>query len=582
MKKIFLLSAFLAVVAACSPEMISVRFFLQDGTGFSAAVSVEVGTVLQPDNPRREGYLFKGWYTQPEGDSRWDFSQPLTRSMNFYAQWEKKIHYVTFYPGYEGSSAESLRQTFYENSEGLLIPNPFRRDGYKFLGWSLSSDSSDIDYTDQALFQMGTTDVSLYAVWGNLGQDEYSIVFHSNIPGGERTVVQTVTEGTVTVLQRNSFVYDGHRFLGWAEDSEAALPVYPDGGEWTVGKGDVDLYAVWIELMTVTFDSNGGTEVEPVEVPKGSQILRPADPEQDSFYFYAWMKGDQRWDFSQPVTESMTLTAKWVGSCIYYTASAKIDLDTKWDGYDAAESFFDVLSGTGVWVFDPAVVSVPEKAFYGNTTLISVRLPSIVTSMGSYAFYNCTSLTDVRIDGALTAVPAYAFYNCKKLRSVTIPDTVDSFGNGAFSLCLALESIPLPAGITGLGKEAFLGAIGLKTVSVPAGVQTLDMSVFFACTGLQTVALSEGLKTIADTAFAYCASLTEIEIPASVTVIKGAVFTECSTLRTVTVKNPVPPTGISEMTFPESVSEIKVPASAAETYKAAAGWVLYKDMITGF
>lgn len=582
MKKFFLLTAFLAFVGACSPEMLSIRFFLQDGTGFSAAVSVETGTVLQPDSPRRDGYLFKGWYTQSEGGSRWDFSQPLTRSMNFYARWEKKIHYVTFYPGYEGAAADPIRQTFYENDEGLLIPNPFYRDGYKFLGWSLSADSSDIAYSDQALFRMNTDDISLYAVWGVLGPDEYSIIFHSNIPGDEKTVVQTVTDGSVAVLQRNSFVYDGHRFLGWSEDSQATAPSYPDGGEWTVGKGDVNLYAVWVELITVVFDSNGGSAVDAVNVPQGSPVPRPADPVRTDKMFYAWMKDDVRWDFSMPVDGSMTLTAKWVDNAISYSALNRIDLSAIWTNYNSSESIFDAATGKGLWIFDSAVTAVPEKAFYGNTDLLSVILPSTVGSMGGYAFYNCTALTDVRIDGALTAIPPYAFYNCKKLKKITIPDSVTSFGNGAFSICPALESVSIPAGVTDMGNETFLGAIALKSVTVPASVKKLGMSVFFACTGLETVSLAEGLESIGDTGFGYCTSLTEIVIPASVTVIKGAVFTECSSLRTVTVSNPVPPTGISEMTFPASVSEIKVPASAVETYKAAAEWVFYKDMITGF
>lgn len=582
MKKIFLLTAFLAAVTACSPEMVTVRFFLQDGTGFSASVSVETGTVLQPENPVRDGYLFKGWYTQSEGGSRWDFTQPLTRSMNFYAQWEKKIHYVTFYPGYEGADASPVRQAFYENDEGLLIPNPFRRDGYKFLGWSPSADSSDIAYTDRALFRMGTVDAALYAVWGYPGPDEYSIVFHSNIPGDDRTAVQTVTEGTATVLQRNTFVYEGHLFLGWSENSAATAPAYPDGGEWVAGKGDVNLYAVWAELLTVEFDANGGTAVEAVTVTKGSPVPRPADPVLSGKIFYAWMKEGARWDFSQQVDSSMKLTAKWVDYAVSYTALNRIDLNADWTNYNGSESFFDSAAGTGLWVFDAAVTAVPEKAFYGNTDLVSVRLPATVTGLGSYAFYNCTSLTDVQINGSPTAVPAYAFYNCKKLKSVTIPDSVTSFGNGAFSICPSLESIRIPEGVTDLGRETFLGATSLKSVSIPSSVQTLEMSVFFACTGLETVVLEEGVTTIDDTAFGYCTSLTEIGIPASVTVIKGAVFTECSSLATVTVKNSTPPTGVTELTFPASVTAIRVPTAETEDYKAAAGWLHYKEVITGF
>lgn len=581
MKRFFLLATVLAVVSACVQETVTARFFLQDGSGFSAAVSVEPGTVLHPESPRRDGYLFKGWCTQSEGGSRWDFSQPLTRSMNFYAQWEKKIHYVTFYPGYPDAGVTSIRQAFYENGEGHLIPNPFRRDGYRFLGWSLSADSPDIAYSDQALFQMKTADVVLYAVWGELGPNEYSIIFHSNIPGDTKTVVQTVEEGTEIFLRKNSFVYEGHRFLGWSEESQATAPSYPDGGKFGTVTGNVDLYAVWAELVTVTFNPNGGSAVGSVEIPKGMPVPRPADPVLSGKIFYAWMKDDVRWDFSQPVDSPVTLTAKWVDNAISYTALRRIDLNSDWAGYNGSESFFDTESNAGLWVFDSAVTAVPEKAFKENTDLLSVRLPATVTVLGGYAFYNCTSLTDVQIDGSLTAVPAYAFYNCKKLQTVTIPDSVKSFGNGAFSLCSALKEITIPDGVSDLGKETFLGDIALESVTIPSAVGQLDMSVFFACTGLQTVVLSEGLTAIADTAFGYCSSLTEIVIPSSVTEIRGAVFTECSLLKRVTVGNDVPPTGITEMTFPPFVSEIKVPASAVGSYQSTEGWSSYKEIISG-
>ena len=295
------------------------------------------------------------------------------------------------------------------------------------------------------------------------------------------------------------------------------------------------------------------------ESKKGSPVPRPADPVLSGKIFYAWMKEGARWDFSQPVDSSMKLTAKWVDYAVSYTALNRIDLNADWTNYNGSESFFDSAAGTGLWVFDAAVTAVPEKAFYGNTDLVSVRLPATVTGLGSYAFYNC-----------------------KKLKSVTIPDSVTSFGNGAFSICPSLESIRIPEGVTDLGRETFLGATSLKSVSIPSSVKTLEMSVFFACTGLESVVLEEGLETIDDTAFGYCTSLTEIGIPASVTVIKGAVFTECSSLATVTVKNSTPPTDVTELTFPASVTAIRVPTAETEDYKAAAGWLHYKEVITGF
>ena len=36
---------------------------------------------------------------------------------------------------------------------------------------------------------------------------------------------------------------------------------------------------------TVTFDSNGGTEIDPVKVPSGSTIEKPNDPLKEGYVF---------------------------------------------------------------------------------------------------------------------------------------------------------------------------------------------------------------------------------------------------------------------------------------------------------
>lgn len=61
----------------------------------------------------------------------------------------------------------------------------------------------------------------------------------------------------------------------------------------------------------VTFDSNGGSDVEDPIVKEGQAVAQPEDPEKDNEKFLTWYLGDQIYDFSQAVTGNITLVAQW-------------------------------------------------------------------------------------------------------------------------------------------------------------------------------------------------------------------------------------------------------------------------------
>ena len=73
--------------------------------------------------------------------------------------------------------------------------------------------------------------------------------------------------------------------------------------------------------VTVTFDSNGGGEVESQTIQQGQQVQRPADPVKEGYTFIGWYdKNDldnkyynmPEWNFSYPVTKDLELVAQWV------------------------------------------------------------------------------------------------------------------------------------------------------------------------------------------------------------------------------------------------------------------------------
>ena len=102
------------------------------------------------------------------------------------------------------------------------------------------------------------------------------------------------------------FTRTGHTQVGWAT---------VDGGEKVYGFEDIyaknealTLYPVWnTNKYTITFDTNGGSEIAPITQDYGTAITAPANPTREGYTFIGW-------DMEIPTTmpaENITLKAKW-------------------------------------------------------------------------------------------------------------------------------------------------------------------------------------------------------------------------------------------------------------------------------
>ena len=82
--------------------------------------------------------------------------------------------------------------------------------------------------------------------------------------------------------------------------------------EWIDDLVNGRLATVTTPKYTVTFDSNGGSEVNSQEVEELKCITKPTNPVKDGYTFDGWYVNDERWVFSgYLVTEDITLKAKW-------------------------------------------------------------------------------------------------------------------------------------------------------------------------------------------------------------------------------------------------------------------------------
>ena len=83
----------------------------------------------------------------------------------------------------------------------------------------------------------------------------------------------------------------------------------------TMPAGDMTITAQWrINQYTVTFDTDGGSAVDAQTVAYGEKAKTPADPTKTGYTFAGWELGGNAYDFAAAVTGNMTLTAKWKDS----------------------------------------------------------------------------------------------------------------------------------------------------------------------------------------------------------------------------------------------------------------------------
>ena len=91
----------------------------------------ENGTAKWPNNPTADGWLFKGWYTDKEGKSLYDFADPVTADITLYARWEEDVPPGAF-------------KIFYTDSALAF-------DSYKGLTYNTENEHYEWTYTGSAL-----------------------------------------------------------------------------------------------------------------------------------------------------------------------------------------------------------------------------------------------------------------------------------------------------------------------------------------------------------------------------------------------------------------------------------------------
>ena len=193
------------------------------------------------------------------------------------------------------------------------------------------------------------------------------------------------------------------------------------------------------------------------------------------------------------------------------------------------------------------VTSIGETAFIGCYRLSSIHIPANVSSIGANAFYDCPSLTSIQVENGNTAYDSRE--NCNAIietatntilwgcQNTVIPNTVTAIGDNAFYMCSGLTSIDIPNSVTAIGENAFAGCNGLTVANIPNSVTIIGKYAFSHCTQLTGITIPNTVITIDEGAFFFCSGLTSVTIPNNVTTIAYRAFTGCSGLTSIQVES---------------------------------------------
>ena len=266
-------------------EPVTLTYIYNDGEGRTDSAQVIPGANIAFPDASRKGYGFKGWYedealTVFAGDAGEKHYAPQ-KDTSYYAAWEKSESTVTF--DADGGKMEGGDITA-KVGDTIILPD-CTKEGYEFIGWydgDTCAGQAGEEYTV-------SDDVTLKARYEKKEDETVICTVTFDADGGEAARESISAEkGSAIILP--ACTKTGYEFLGWFLASDDSICAGQAGEEFTV-QGDIILKAHFEKKeavkVTITFDTDGGKEVNPVKAEKGS-IIRLPKTEREGYSFLGW------------------------------------------------------------------------------------------------------------------------------------------------------------------------------------------------------------------------------------------------------------------------------------------------------
>ena len=203
-------------------------------------------------------------------------------------QWTAPTYAVTLNTN-GGTIADGKDVTGYTYGVGATLPTDVTRTGYTFKGWY---DNENL--TGSPVTAIGGTEMGNKEYWAKWEINQYTITFDTN--GGSEIAPITQDYGTEITVPADP-TRKGYTFKGWDKEIPETMPAE-----------NITVKAQWeINQYTITFDTNGGSEIAPITQDYGTEITAPDNPTRKGYTFKGW---DKEIPETMPA-ENITIKARW-------------------------------------------------------------------------------------------------------------------------------------------------------------------------------------------------------------------------------------------------------------------------------
>jgi uncharacterized repeat protein (TIGR02543 family) len=310
-------------ISSSSLMSVTITFDTNGGSVINPLSALQGTAITAPSNPTRTGYTFAGWFSDEALTNAYTFPATMPSSnVTVYAKWTINQYTITLNTN-DGTSINSITQDLQHSLNAPVDPT---RTGYTFAGW-FSDEALTNAYTFPAT--MPSSNITVYAKWTI---NQYTITFDTN--GG--TSINSITQDFNTSLTAPvDPTRTGYTFAGWFSD-EALTNAYTFPA--TMPSSNVTVYAKWtINQYTITFDTNGGTSINPITQDFNTSLTAPVDPTRTGYTFAGWFSDEALTNaYTFPATmpsSNITIYAKWTIN--EYTITYRT-----FDSFNPASDFF--------------------------------------------------------------------------------------------------------------------------------------------------------------------------------------------------------------------------------------------------
>ncbi len=250
-----------------------------------------------------------------------------------------------------GSDVAAITQDY---GSAVTAPANPTKTGYTFAGWDKEIPAA-----------MPAENVTITALWT---VNQYTITFDTD--GGSEIAAITQDYSTAVTAPADP-TKTGYTFAGWDKEIPATMPAE-----------DVTVTALWtVNQYTITFDTDGGSEIAAITQDYGTAVTAPADPTKTGYTFVGW---DKEIPATMPA-EDMTVKAAWKANVYQityityggtvlepvteytYGVGATLPTGVARAGY-AFEGWYDNADCTGKKIKSISTADLGDKVFYAKWT----------------------------------------------------------------------------------------------------------------------------------------------------------------------------------------------------------------------